>query len=425
MPVDNTKLNIATVTQKRYGKLSKSNSAVTGIKNLYSLVIEFNGREVYVQTPDLLELTITCSLNSFLPKVKMNIPAMDGYLMQTVPFDQTTGLTITFDRLGSIDTTIEFDFDIYRRFPDSENFEVSGLLNVPNLFRPLRTRGWYDTCENILKYIAYNDLKLIKTELSAGLDTQKKILQPNITNADLFEYLRNNISNTAKDGNFYCYIKQEHLNQTLVFKSLADFHRSGAKKILHYGAEVNNEEVGTEFKASNLSAWGIKVIDNYKLKQLKGVQKLDTEYFDYAASTYKKTEVLNEEYPSLTDHFSIRKDDAANGSFELRPGRSNEFTSDFSEVTKSNLYKNITGLVKLQVSTYGQEDIYPGDLIQLFFPNTRAANKILTNQYEGMWMVETVEHQFGDMYITQLLLTRGGLDIIEDTSLIKAEKRKK
>ena len=81
MPVDNTKLNIANVIQKRYDKLSDSNSAVTGIKNLYSLVIEFNGKTVYVQAPDILELTITCSLNSFLPELKFSIPAMDGYLM--------------------------------------------------------------------------------------------------------------------------------------------------------------------------------------------------------------------------------------------------------------------------------------------------------------------------------------------------------
>jgi hypothetical protein len=59
-------------------------------------------------------------------------------------------------------------------------------------------------------------------------------------------------------------------------------------------------------------------------------------------------------------------------------------------------------------------------MVHIFFP--QSALNIYDYQYTGNWLVERVVHNIGgSIFLTKLLLCRGGIDTAKTTTLLRAK----
>ena len=121
----------------------------------------------------------------------------------------------------------------------------------------------------------------------------------------------------------------------------------------------------------------------------------------------------------------IDKSDPLDNNQKNDTGRGNAFTTDFMGPIKSSYGNRLINLVKMWITTQGLPNAVPGQTVQVFFPHGATGEDLYSYQYSGYWLVERVVHNFGDAFITKLLLTRHGLDTDKETSLLPAIKKKK
>ena len=77
-------------------------------------------------------------------------------------------------------------------------------------------------------------------------------------------------------------------------------------------------------------------------------------------------------------------------------------------------------LVKMWITTQGIPNIVPGQVIQTFLSFDQEGGQLASYQFSGLWLVERVVHNFGDHFLTKLLLTRSGIDTDVDNTLLAA-----
>ena len=73
---------------------------------------------------------------------------------------------------------------------------------------------------------------------------------------------------------------------------------------------------------------------------------------------------------------------------------------------------------QMWADTWGLQNLQPGTVVLVMFP--AGLGNIADYQYNGLWMVERVLHNFGGSYYTRMLLTRNGMDTSQYTSLLPA-----
>ena len=371
------------------------------------------------------EMYIIQDINRFLPTFRLKIQDVGGYYSNLFPYDKKQNkINVTFNRDRDIEGAANFDFDVYRRFPSSDFlYDIEGVLQINNFFKPSKIRGFSGLISDTLSTIA-DELGATSTDISPSLKYEKKIIQTYQSNSELLQYLRDNLLGTQNTAPYFCYITYKDLGQGIekvfVFKSLDEFYK---QKVKYTFSDSPTAVYDKKFKIIYYPILDFKAYDNYKLLETSGSQKLDYSHFNYTTDLYEMNSVDVDDYYSLTRYFSINQDNTEDNSGSLNVGRSNDFSSDFQGKSKGMFYKKINDLSKFWITTWGLEDIYPGDIVRLqFFENTL---NMLSYQYHGFWMVERIVHTLGQAFGTRLLLTRNGVNTIEDTMLKEATNRKK
>ena len=368
------------------------------------------------------EFYIVQDLNKFLPSFRLRIRDTEGFLSHLVPFDKKANtITVVLGSGPVAEGTVEYKFKVYRRFPTSDDiYDVEGLLDVEGLFSPPRTRGLSGTIRDNLSSIAIDELGLDDANISASLDYNKNIVQPSWSNAELFRYLESNLQGLQEDAGYFCYVCCKKRKKILVFKSVKDFYSQFVKYNFINTFDPQQDEDSGEVR---YPIFEYKVFDNYKV--VGDLRKQNYSYFDYDNSEYKvdsisvkDNTISQDDYYSLTKYFLIDKDDSEDSGVGIAAGRGNDFSSNFKGRIKGNYYKRLNSLSKLWITSLGLEDIYPGDIARVQFLND--PSMMMSYQYHGFWMVERVIHMIGHQFATRLLLTRSGMNTMEDTSLLEA-----
>lgn len=394
---------------------------MSGIKGQYYLRLKFGNNDIPINSSIINIFSIVQDFNKFLPSVQINLKDSSGILTHMVPSDSRMnkvrveiGYNIENKPVNS------FDFVVIRRKPrgqttDSAIFEINGLLaNVDNLLGKSSCRSFNGNIKDTLTSIAIEDLKLDDTDISSSLNYNKLIVQPHWSISQLLLYLRDRLKGKSGETGYKCFIKRDNHKSILVFKTLDELILQ--KKV--YKFIVNQEMIEDNIPVLNYS-----IYDNYKMFGLFGAKKQAYGYFDYTNSEYVTGENEAEDLTSLSQYFLIDKDDSEGSDRIINTGRSNDFSNDFAGLTNTGYRNRLIGLIKMWITTPGVANLVPGQTIQIIFG--RGTGMIEYHQYSGYWLVEKIVHSFGDTYLSNILLTRNGIDTQENNSLLKAVILKK
>ena len=394
----------------------------------YHLLIKLGDSNfVPISNTNLKELTIVQDINKFLPSFRLKLVDNTGVLTHILPFDKNLN-TINIELAKGpqeIDDRNNFIFKVYRRTPESDQntpaaiYNVSGLLDINNLFSPDYTRGFSGNLRTSLAIIGA-ELEGINTySISPSLDYSKNIVQPTWTNAQLFKFLKEQLVGGSGEYGYKCYISTYKMANTFNFKSLSEMIEAPVK----YKFILSGSPSEGRYPIFNYS-----MFDNYKIYGVFASRYQNYSYFDYDTSEYINNSETVMDYNSLSDYYLMDQEDAPendHGNKMQDTGRSNDFTSDFKGYVKGSYGNRLINLVKMWITTEGLPNIIPGEIISIFFPHGVSTDNLYAYQYSGYWLVEKVVHNCGDTFYTKLLLTRHGLDTDKGTSLLQATNKKK
>lgn len=376
----------------------------------YYVGLRFGEVEVPVSTQMIDSIVVTQDIDRLLPTFKISIMDATGVLGEITPYDkEMNNITLSFSRSDYTDKINSFSLSVKRRKPDSDRkYQIEGVLKVPNLLTKIHKRSFTGNVKNNIELIA-SESEIDNTEVGYSLDYNKVIIQPRWTNAKLLRYLSDNIVGKGNESCYYSFIKNTSDGKTLVFTSLDELLSRPVK----YGFIVSHE-----MYHDLIPVIEYKVFDNSQLISDLGAKVQNYGYFDYENGKYVESSVGINNCPVLADRMLIDGDNNNDGVFINNLGRSNDFTTNFVGKIGGSFNRRINSLVNIWISTWGLENIVPGDLIKLIFGESFISGNLLLYQHSGYWMVQRVTHVLGSSFMTNLLLTRNGIDTSVDTGLL-------
>jgi len=388
------------------------------ISGNYILNIKIGDVVVPIEPQKIEEFTITQDIDRLLPVFRLRVADPTNVLTQIVPFDKTSNnISLEIARGSSYDNLNEFKFIVERRMGlENNKYEIAGILNINGLFSPNRCRSLTGNLKTSLEDIASTELETTKSDVGASLNYDKKILQPHWTNSKLLRYLTRNVVGIGKEAGYHCFIRNVEGKTTFVFKSLNELYLTSVKyKFI----------VGPDTFQDHYPILTYRIYDNSGLITDYGAKSQVYSYFDYdTGKCVDKSISVADFQPSLTKYLLIDDDDV-NESFYLLLGRSNRFTPDFDGRVRNSYYSRLGQLINMWASTYGLENIAPGDIVQVIFGEMLHRKDLFVYQHSGLWMVKRVVHLIGQSFLTNLLLIRSGVDTEMETSLMKSSVERK
>jgi len=338
-----------------------------------------------------------------LPTFKLSIRDATGILGEIAPYDKNLNMiTIDFSRSQNPDNLNTFNLVVKRRKPTSERrYEIEGVLDVPDILTSIKKRALTGNIKANLELIANDDLSISNTEIGTSLNYDKTIIQPKWTDAKLLGYLIENLVGKLGEGGYYCFIKNEYGKQIFVFKSLDEILSAPVK----YKFIIGHKQYEDFYPVNDY-----RIYDNSQLIVDLGAKSQKYGYFDYDTGAYVNESIDIEDCPVLSEHFLVDDDNTNDSIFFFKLGRSNDFTSNFDGKMRGSYYKRINNFVNMWIATWGLENISPGDIIKVMFSESLIRGKLFLYQHSGYWMVQRVVHILGNSYMTNLLLTRSGID---------------
>jgi len=383
----------------------------------YHLVVKFGNTIVPIQSSLIEELTITQDIDRLLPTFKMVLKDATGLLCDVIPFDRDlNNISIEIARNVGADKLNEFNFIVDRReVISNREYAIQGTLNVEGLLDPSRIRTLSGNVKTNLEEISDSELGIVDTEIGVSLSYDKKLVQPNWTNAQLFRYLKANLIGKNNEAGYRCFIKNTVGKQVLVFKSINELVSS---------QDIRYFMVGYRQHENFYPVFEYRVFDNSQIIGNFGTKIQRYKYFDYSTGSWMNGSVNIEDYPSLVEQHLVENDSSIGG-VSIFEGRSNDFSSNFKGRIKNNYYDRLTGMINMWIATWGIENIVPGDLTKVAFSEALEGSQMFLFQHSGYWMVKRVVHIIGSSFMSNILLTRSGIDTSIENTLLNAEHFKR
>ena len=377
----------------------------------YYLDIKFGDTRINISPQMVEEVSMTFDIDRLLPTFKISIKDSTGFLGEIIPYDKESNkVTIEFSRGENLTNLNIVECIVKRRKPDSNKmYVIEGTLDIQNALTKLYRRSYTGSIKATLEAIANDDLGIDNTEIGQSLDYDKTIIQTRWNMAKLFDYLINNLEGKNGESCYYCFIKNVRGKPTFVFKSLDEL--LAAKPSFNF-------IVGPKPYKNFYPIVEYKIYDNSQLILDSGAKTQDFGYFNYDTGKFIDDSVSVDGCPSVAERLLIDKDNANNSFYMKKLGRSNSFTSNFYGKVKSNFYDRINGLINMWVSTWGLENISSGDVVNVVFGEAMVPGRLFLYQHSGLWLIKRVVHVFGNSYMTNILLTRAGVDTDVQNSLM-------
>jgi len=370
----------------------------------YQLEIIIGNTIVPIQPQMIRELTISQDIDWSVPMFKLVIRESTGLLGEVVPLDTDANtISIKITSFAGEDESNIFKFLVKRRrFNSNKDYVIEGILNVSGLFDPMRTRALSGNIHDNIQNIATDELLLpvADVEIGRSLQYNKTIIQPKWTNAQLFRYLKSRLIGDNDEAGFYCFIKNVRGLPKFVFKSINELVVQDCKSGFMIGPkQYEDYRPVSEYH----------VIDSSQFIGAFAAKTQSYEYFNFNTGSCLTNNIAIADYPSLAEQFLIADDDTLEGTTPMI-GRNNSFTKNFKGVMKNGYFNRLTGLVNMWISTWGTENIAPGDITRVLFTDAFASGDVYLYQHSGFWLVKRVVHILTSSFMTNILLTRSGID---------------
>jgi len=378
----------------------------------YNLAITIGDTLIPIQPQMIKELFITQDIDLLLPTFKMTIMDSTGLLGEIIPHDSDANkVTFKITGVSGENSTNQFVFMVKkRRFSSAKEYTVEGVLFIEGMLDPPRTRALSGSVRNNIHSIATDELGINNTEIGASLDVSKILLQPTWTNAQLFRYLKDKLLGAGDASGFHCFIKNIDSTPTLVFKSIGE---------LTAQEPSFNFMIGYKQYEDYLPVNTYHVIDNSQILGDFGSRYQAYRYFDFMSGTKKSKTIDITDYPSLAEQFLVDNSSSIQGKYDYF-GRNSDFSSELEGAAKNGYYHRLTGLVNMWISTWGTENVAPGDIVKVVFNDSFASGDFYLFQHSGYWLVKRVVHVLTTSFMTNLLLTRSGIDSSIENTLLPA-----
>jgi hypothetical protein len=171
-----------------------------------------------------------------------------------------------------------------------------------------------------------------------------------------------------------------------------------------------------------LPVFTYKIFDNYKILGVFASKAQAYSYYDYYAGDFVNETATLDNFLSLSKYFLIDQADTMDSNCMTSLGRTNESTKDFKNEVYASYYNRTANAVKMWITTWGTQNICPGDRVEVLFGQGVSSGNLATCQYSGKWLVEKTIQSFGKTNRMKILLMRNGLDTDKATSLLEATK---
>lgn len=362
------------------------------------------------------ELSITQDIDKTLPTFRLKLADPDGILTHLRPFDiRANNFTFQF-ALGDQTTFNSFDFKVYRRTPTGEYngasiYDVVGLLDANGLFAPSwsRSSAKNQTVKDFMIQIA-GELGCSDYKISTSLDYVNTILQPNWTNAELLKWCRGNLVGVNGEGCFKIFISCENGKRI--------FNCTPWNELLstqNYYKFIIGHDMWQDF----YPIVSYEAYDNYMALTAFGGQEQRYQFFDYFGSQFFEGSITPTDVLSLTDYFMIDTNDTTD-SDSVWYGRNHEATFNYAGKIRGMYHDRMSNLSKLWADSFGLQNLQPGAIVLVLFPQEIPSIGMEDYQYSGLWCVERIIHRFDKTFMTRMLLTRNGMDTSQQTTLYPA-----
>lgn len=373
------------------------------------------GEDVVPLSPTgIKRFTVVHDLFSFLPEVRIMLADPNGVLTHLLPFDRSvTRTVIEYSRSRTeLDVYNNMQVDLWRNMSQSEFsissiFDVSGLMHTNDFFSNDKSRGFNQSAYLTLAQLA-SEIGCDSLEISPSLNYEKLIVQPQWTNRQLLLDLVSRIGGANNEGGFVCYLKRKTGRTAFVFKSLSEL----AVQPISHKFVANTEPYDDYFPIL-----AHRIFNNYRLLAPYGVRSQKYTYFDFDSGTFVPADIGPSNYVPLSNHYMADFEDPAT-SISRHFGTNNQFTKNFLDSAQALFHRRLTNLVKMWFTTWGLPNLCPGDIINILYGRPPDKTALGSYQYGGKWMVERVVHNFGETFKTSVLVTRSGLDVPIESSLV-------
>ncbi len=382
----------------------------------YNLNIRFGDADTLITPQMIQELTITQDIERLLPTFKLSLADASKILAEIIPYDKNSNtVSIDLARDSNSLEINEFTFEVKRRTAISpeDSYTIEGILKVPQLLDYERNKYFDGDVKTNLQNIASN-LGISKTEIGSSLSYEKSFLQPKWTDAQLLNYLKQELIGKNNESGYFCYIANILAEPILVFKSLNE---------LILGPVRYNFLVGPKPHKDFLPISEYRIFDDSQLLVDCGGTSKKYSYFDYSSGSYINGSIDAEDCPVLSEFLSLDKD-RENSRTSIETGRSNSFT-DFEGRFRNSFFNRINNNTHMWAATWGLENISPGDVVLVIFSEAFQRGNLFVYQHSGLWLVKRVVHIIGNTFFTNLLLVRAGIDSDIENSLIESVNRRK
>jgi len=388
----------------------------------YILNLKFGGTIVSVVPQMIKEMTITQDVDRLVPTFRICVRDTTGILGEIVPLDKNlNNVELEIVRGDNSDNLNNFKFVVKRRrITSSKDYEIVGVLSIDNLLSTVKDRVLIGSIKTNLEDIVNTELNISDTEIGISLDYEKDILQPGWTNAKLFSYLKDRFIGKSGEAGYHCFVKNIRGKPIFVFKSIDEILSTAVRYKFVVGYKEYQEE--DYYPVSEY-----KIFDNSQIMVDFGGKNQSYSYFNYDTGEYINNSIDILDCPSLAENFLI-DDDNYNDTGSIRGmnlGRSNDFTPDFNGKIRNSYYKRLNNLIHMWISTWGLENVSPGDIVKVVFSEAFNRGNLFIYQHSGYWMVKRVVHIIGSSFMTNLLLVRCGIDTDLETTLMKATNIKR
>jgi hypothetical protein len=384
----------------------------------YTLNVTIGGKTVPVYPQMIQEMTVTQDIDRLLPTFKMVLHDATHILSEIAPYDKTANVVgLEFTRSEDLSNLNLFEFDVKRRrVLNGDTYEVEGLLRVPTLLTKQRSRVFTGDLKAKLESVASEDLGIKDMEVGSSLSIDKTFVQPSWTDARMFSYLKDNLLGNDGEAGYYCFIKNVRGRQVFTFKSIDE---------LFAGTVAANLIVGYKAYEDFIPVSDHRIYDNSQLLADFGASQQDYSYWDYTNGQCVTSTVSLSDCPALSEFYLVDSDRETDSLMLMGAGRSNDFSSNFQGRIKNMFFRKNTEVIHMWAGTWGLENVSPGDLVRVVFSEAMGHGELFVYQNSGYWMVKRIVHILGSTFMSNLLLTRCGIDTENSTTLQEATLRKR
>jgi len=384
----------------------------------YYISLKMGDVDVPISPQMIDSIVVTTDMDRLLPTFRITVKDATGLLGEVIPYDKNLNeVELGFARGDNPDDVNTFKLLVKRRKPDSDKkYQIEGVLNVPSLLTDVRHRSLTGNIKSNIELLAREDLGINSTEIGQSLNYDKTLIQPGWTDAKLLRYLFKNISGKNGETCYYCFIKNVRGVQTLVMKSLDEL-LSGPVKSRFIVSHKQYEDLFPIVE--------YKIFDNSQLIVDLGAKNQTFGYFDYNSGKYVYDSLSIDDCPALAEKTLIDNNNGNDSVFVSSLGRTNGFTTDFHGRVGGSFYDRANGLINMWISTYGMEQVSPGYVVNVIFGESLVGESLFLYQHSGYWLVKRASHVLSSSFMTNLLLTRNGIDTSLDTSLIASGNLKR